>query len=102
MAHRTADPHQAAAAPLAEAQEPAATAVELARDLPALAASLVLHVVVLLWLALSVVAVPGPSRPPVTVIETAVDEPEIDLAPEEMIVSDTAEETGAEIGRAHV
>lgn len=71
-------------------------AAELTRDLPALAASLVVHVVLLLWLALVGVATPGPSRDPVTVIEAPLErEEEIDLEPQEMIVSDTATETGA-------
>ena len=75
----------------------AATARQLVtRDLPALAASLVLHVVLLLWLAIVGVAAPEVQRPAVTVIEAPLDrEEEIDLAAEEMIVSDAPEETGA-------
>ena len=72
------------------------TAAILSRDLPALAASLVLHVVLLLVLALAGVATPPPTRPSVTVIETPLErDDEIDLAPQEMIVSDMPEETGA-------
>ena len=72
------------------------TAAILSRDLPALAASLVLHVVLLLVLALAGVATPPPTRPSVTVIETPLErDEEIDLAPQEMIVSDMPEETGA-------
>lgn len=72
------------------------SAAELTRDLPALAASLVVHVVVLLWLALVGVATPEPARLPVTVLEVPPEpEPEVDLVPQEMIVSDTADETGA-------
>lgn len=68
----------------------------LSRDLPALAASLVLHVVLLLGLALVGVATPPPASRSVTVIETPLErEDEIDLAPQEMIVSDMPEETGA-------
>ena len=72
------------------------TAAILSRDLPALSASLVLHVVLLLALALVGVATPPPTRPSVTVIETPLEQDEeIDLAPQEMIVSDMPEETGA-------
>jgi Mg-chelatase subunit ChlD len=72
------------------------TSALLARDLPALAASLVLHVVLLLTLALVGVAMPPASRPAVTVIETPLErDEEVDLAPQEMIVSDMPEETGA-------
>ena len=72
------------------------TAAILSRDLPALAASLVLHVVLLLVLALAGVATPPPTRPSVTVIETPLErDEEIDLTPQEMIVSDMPEETGA-------
>ena len=72
------------------------TAAILSRDLPALAASRVLHVVLLLVLALAGVATPPPTRPSVTVIETPLErDDEIDLAPQEMIVSDMPEETGA-------
>ena len=72
------------------------TAAILSRDLPALAASLVLHVVLLLVLARAGVATPPPTRPSVTVIETPLErDDEIDLAPQEMIVSDMPEETGA-------
>ena len=72
------------------------TAAILSRDLPALSASLVLHVVLLLALALVGVATPPPTRPAVTVIETPLErDEEIDLAPQEMIVSDMPEETGA-------
>jgi von Willebrand factor type A domain len=72
------------------------TAAILSRDLPALSASLVLHVVLLLALALVGVATPPPTRPSVTVIETPLErDEEIDLAPQEMIVSDMPEETGA-------
>ena len=69
--------------------------LEFARDIPALAASLVLHVVILLWLALAGVSLPEPSRVPVTVIETVPEPEEVDLDPQEMVVADTAEETGA-------
>ena len=73
-----------------------ATSALLARDLPALAASLVLHVVLLLTLALVGVATPPAARPAVTVIETPLErDEEVDLAPQEMIVSDMPEETGA-------
>ena len=72
------------------------SAAVLSRDLPALAASLVLHVVLLLTLALVGVATPPPTRPAVTVIETPLErDEEIDLAPQEMIVSDMPAETGA-------
>lgn len=72
------------------------TSAILSRDLPALAASLVVHVVLLLTLALVGVATPPATRPVVTVIETPLErEEEIDLAPQEMIVSDMPEETGA-------
>jgi von Willebrand factor type A domain len=72
------------------------SAAVLSRDLPALAASLVLHVVLLLTLALVGVATPPPTRPVVTVIETPLErDEEIDLAPQEMIVSDMPAETGA-------
>jgi len=72
------------------------TAAILSRDLPALAGSLVLHVVLLLTLALVGVATPPPTRPAVTVIETPLErDEEIDLAPQEMIVSDMPAETGA-------
>ena len=68
----------------------------LVRDLPALAASLLLHVVLLLWLAIVGVAAPESHRPAVTVIEAPLDrEEEIDLASEEMIVADAPQETGA-------
>ena len=69
--------------------------LEFARDVPALAASLVLHVVILLWLALAGVSLPEPARVPVTVIETVPEPEEVDLDPQEMVVADTAEETGA-------
>jgi len=72
------------------------SAAVLSRDLPALAGSLVLHVVLLLTLALVGVATPPPTRPAVTVIETPLErDEEIDLAPQEMIVSDMPAETGA-------
>ena len=71
-------------------------AAGMARDIPALAASLVVHVVLLLWLALVGVATPEPARVPVTVIEAPTErEEEVDLEPQEMIVSDTATQTGA-------
>ena len=44
----------------------------MARDIPALAASLVVHVVLLLWLALVGVARPEPARVPVTVMVVGV------------------------------
>lgn len=69
--------------------------LEFARDVPALAASLVLHVVILLWLALAGVSLPDTARVPVTVIETVPEPEEVDLVPQEMVVADTAEETGA-------
>jgi hypothetical protein len=63
----------------------------LSRDLPALAASLVLHVVLLLGLALVGVATPPPATRAVTVIETPLErEDEIDLAPQEMISRPTS------------
>ena len=68
----------------------------LSRDLPALAASLVIHVIALLALALVGVGSVPASRPPVTVIEAPLErENDVDLAPEEMIVADIPQETGA-------
>ena len=68
----------------------------LSRDLPALAASLVIHVIALLGLALVGVGSVPASRPPVTVIEAPLErENDVDLAPEEMIVADIPQETGA-------
>jgi len=67
----------------------------LSRDVPALAASLVLHVVVLLSLAMVGVASPENHRPAVTVIEAPLErDEELDLAAQEMIVAD-APQTGA-------
>ena len=92
--------HTAADRETADPETPDAGAMEtaamLSRDLPALAASLVLHVVLLLSLAVVGVATPPLAKPAVTVIETPLErEEEIDLAPQERSVRDMPEETGA-------